>query len=92
MSVHGPNQDLTIVLHNGHRYELPYKYLDELMRYFVDAEAPLFQFETTDGFWVYLQKNAIAAIETSGKRDHPKVHGFAVIGEIPSSPTSRKPL
>ena len=72
---------LTIILHNGHRYELPYKHRQELLDYFVDPEIPQFIFETTDGLWVYLQKAAIAAIEAADAPPRAKIQGFARIGD-----------
>ena len=72
---------LTIILHNGHRYELQYKHRQELLDYFVDPEIPQFIFETTDGLWVYLQKNAIAAIETAEVPPRAKIQGFTRIGD-----------
>lgn len=81
-SEHAVPRDLAIVLHNGHRYEMPYENLHDLMDYFVDPKSfPSFQFATTDGLFVYLQKNAIAAIETSRRADRLKFQGFAVIGD-----------
>jgi hypothetical protein len=77
---HVVTRDLSIVLSTSQRYDMPYKYFDELMDYFTDPTVKQFQFETTDHVWVYLHKNAIAAIETSHKADHKKVHGFAAIG------------
>ena len=74
---------LTIILHNGHRYEMEYKYREELIDYFVNQETPHVVCETTDGLWVYLQKGAIAAIEASAEPARPKIRGFATIGEIP---------
>ena len=72
---------LTIILHSGQRYEMAYKHREELLDYFADPQTPRFIFETTDGLWVYLQKGAIAAIETSSEPDRPKIRGFAIIGE-----------
>lgn len=71
---------LTIILHNGHRYELQYKHREELLDYFVNPEVPQFIFETTDGLWIYLQKAAIAAIEAADEPPRAKIQGFARIG------------
>ena len=76
--------NLTIILHNGHRYEIEYKYRDQLIDYFANQDTPQLVCETTDGLWVYLQKGAIAAIEASADRAQPKIRGFATIGEIPA--------
>jgi hypothetical protein len=73
--------ELTIILHNGHRYDLPYKHRQELLDYFTDSEVPRFIFQTKEGTWVYLQKAAIAAIEADSEPDRPKIQGFARIGE-----------
>ena len=74
---------LTIILHNGHRYELAYKHRKELLTYFADPEVPRFIFETVNGLWVYLQQHAIAAIEAVTGPGRAKIQGFAVIGQQP---------
>ena len=74
--------NLTIILHNGHRYEIEYKYRDQLIDYFANQETPQLVCETTDGLWVYLQKGAIAAIEASAEPAQPKIRGFAMIGDF----------
>lgn len=81
MAKAGEHGKLTIVLNSGHSYEIAYKHRQELLDYFANPEIPRFIFQTTDGLWVYLQKNAIAAIEADTGEEHPKVRGFAVLGK-----------
>lgn len=73
---------LTIVLQNGLSYEVAYKHREELLEYFRDDKVPRFQFETIDGIWVFVQKDAIAAIEAdTGTQGPGRIQGFAMVGD-----------